>query len=161
MIVRRLQDLIGTGRDIVGLGFNSRRLLVAGDGQSYSMHDTVIKADAEIRLWYKHHVESVYCVGGEGELENLHTGEVYPIGDGTFYCLDNHDRHVLRAKTQLRMICVFTPALVGPETHDQEGAFPLLTDEGEATLTGTRANDSATPVVHAVDEASPDQPQAV
>lgn len=161
VIVRRLQDIIGTGCDIVAPGFNSRRLLLARDGQGYSLHDTVIKAGAELPLWYKHHVESVYCVGGEGELENLHTGEVHPISDGTFYCLDNHDRHMLRAKTQLRMICVFTPALVGPETHDQEGAFPLLVDEGQVTLTGTDTDNRAVPVVRAVDEASVDQPQAV
>lgn len=133
MIVRELRDLIGTALDVVGLCFNSRRLLVARDGQSYSMHDTIIKAGAEIPLWYKHHVESVYCVAGEGELENRETGEVHSIGNGTFYCLNGHERHVLRAKTELRMICVFTPALVGPEIHDEDGAFPLLTDEPDVT----------------------------
>ena len=80
-------------------------------------------------MWYKNHIESVYCVGGEGEVENVATGEVVPLSDGTLYCLDDHDKHILRATTDLRLICVFTPALIGPELHDEDGAFPLLPAE--------------------------------
>jgi hypothetical protein len=84
-------------------------------------------------LWYRHHVESVYCVAGEGEIENCETGEVHPISDGTLYWLDGHEKHILRAKTELRLVCVFTPALVGREIHDEEGAFPLLTEGADTT----------------------------
>jgi L-ectoine synthase len=135
MIVRQLQELIGTDRDVHAETFVSRRLLLARDGQSFSMHDTIIKAGTETYMWYKNHIEAVYCVGGEGELENAQTREIFPIRDGTFYCLNEHDKHVLRAKTDLRMICVFTPPLVGPETHDQEGVYPLLTDASERAAT--------------------------
>ena len=82
-------------------------------------------------MWYRNHVEAVYCVEGEGEIEDLERGEVHPIAPGTLYALDRNDRHVLRARTQLRMICVFNPPLVGPETHDEDGAYPLLTADGE------------------------------
>lgn len=128
MIVRRLRDLIGTDRDVLTERFNSRRFLLAGDGQSYSFHDTVIRAGLELELWYKNHVESVYCVSGDGEIVDVATGDAHPLNDGTFYCLDDHDKHILRANTDLRLICVFTPALVGPEVHDEDGAFPLLSD---------------------------------
>lgn len=133
MLVRYLQDLIGSDRDIATEKLNSRRLLLARDGQSYSFHDTLIKADSELHIWYRHHTESVYCVGGEGELEDVRTGAVHPVYDGMFYCLDDHEPHILRARTDLRLICVFTPALAGPEIHDPDGAFPLLTDEIEVT----------------------------
>ena len=53
---------------------------------------------------------------------------MHPIGPGTLYALDDHDRHILHADTLLRMICVFNPPLVGPETHDADGAYPLLTE---------------------------------
>ncbi|MGD8918499.1 MAG: ectoine synthase [Nitrosopumilaceae archaeon] len=43
------------------------------------------------------------------------------------YALDKNDKHTLRAFTKMRMICVFNPALVGPETHDENGVYPLLT----------------------------------
>jgi L-ectoine synthase len=42
------------------------------------------------------------------------------------YTLDKHDRHRLKAKTALRIICVFTPALVGTEIHDKDGSYPIL-----------------------------------
>ena len=49
---------------------------------------------------------------------------------GTLYILDRHDRHILRAETDLRMVCVFTPPLTGNEVHDENGVYPLLTPSG-------------------------------
>jgi L-ectoine synthase len=135
MIVRQLEDLEGTDRAVHAPTFVSRRMLLARDGQSFSMHDTLLHAGMETDMWYRNHIEAVYCVGGEGELEDKETGDVFPVKDGTFYCLDKHDKHILRAKTDLRMICVFTPPLVGPETHDADGVYPLLKDEPEEAAT--------------------------
>ena len=39
-----------------------------------------------------------------------------------------HDRHRLEAHTDMRIVCVFTPALVGRETHDEDGSYPILDD---------------------------------
>ena len=58
--------------------------------------------------------------------ENMATGEVHDLAPGTIYVLDKHDRHRLNAITPLRVICVFTPPLVGGETHDEDGSYPLL-----------------------------------
>jgi L-ectoine synthase len=126
MIVRTLQALEGTEREVHGATWTSRRLLLAADGLGYSMHDTVLHAGTETRMWYRRHVEVVYCVAGEGELLDVASGTLHAIGPGTLYALDAHDPHVLRAKTELRMICVFTPALHGPEVHDADGSYPLL-----------------------------------
>jgi L-ectoine synthase len=90
------------------------------------MHDTILHAGTETPMWYKNHVEAVYCVEGEGEVVDLATDAVHPIHPGTLYALNDNDRHVLRARTRLRMICVFNPALHGPETHDTDGAYPLI-----------------------------------
>lgn len=128
MIVRRLEDIVGTDRDVTAPTFASRRFLLAKDGTPFSMHDTVLYAGSETLIWYKNHLEAVYCVGGEGELEDLTNGVTHPIAEGTFYCLNGHERHLLRATTDLRMICVFTPALTGREVHDDEGTYPLLTE---------------------------------
>jgi L-ectoine synthase len=35
----------------------------------------VIFAGTETYLWYKNHLEAVYCVGGKGEIEDLGTGK--------------------------------------------------------------------------------------
>jgi L-ectoine synthase len=44
------------------------------------------------------------------------------------YALDAHDRHVMRVKSDLRLVCVFSPALAGGEVHDESGAFPADTE---------------------------------
>jgi L-ectoine synthase len=78
-------------------------------------------------IWYRNHVEAVYCIEGEGEIE-LSTGEIYPIRPGMLYALDGHEKHYLRANTRLRMVCVFNPPLTGREVHDQDGVYPLVED---------------------------------
>lgn len=126
MIVRHKKDLVGTDRAVKGETWVSHRLLLKEDGVNFSFHDTTLYAGTRTQMWYKNHVEAVYCVGGEGEIIDLDEDVTHPIAEGTMYCLDDADRHILVAKTDLRMICVFDPALVGPETHDEEGAYPLL-----------------------------------
>lgn len=128
MIVHRLEDLIGTDRDVRAATFHSRRLLLAKDGMGFSFHDTVLHAGTTTLIWYKHHLEAVYCVEGEGELEVLPAGPTYAIRPGTMYALDGHEKHHLRAHKDLRMICVFTPPLTGSEVHDEEGTYPVLFD---------------------------------
>jgi L-ectoine synthase len=128
MIVRSLSQISDTERDIKPNNghWNSRRLLLRRDGMGFSLHDTTIYAGTETRMWYRNHLEAVYCVGGEGELEDLETGEIHKIHDGVMYALCGHERHLLRAMSDLRLICVFVPALSGPEVHDAEGSYPLL-----------------------------------
>lgn len=126
MIYRTLDDLIGTENDVRAPTFHSRRLLLKPDGMGFSFHDTILFAGSETYIWYANHLEAVYCVEGEGELETIGDGKIYPIHPGVFYALDKHDKHYLRAKSQLRMMCVFNPPLTGKEVHDAEGVYPLI-----------------------------------
>lgn len=128
MIVRTLHDTEGSESHVFAPTWNSRRLLLARDGMGFSLHDTIIDAGTETPMWYRNHLEAVYCIDGEGTLEDCATGEVHRIEAGTMYALDQHDRHVLRATTRMRMVCVFNPPCTGRETHDDDGAYPLLTD---------------------------------
>jgi len=125
MIVRTLQEVVGTDDDVSAPGWNSRRLLLAKHGMGFSMHDTLIEAGAELDLWYKNHLEAVYCIEGEGELESRVTGQKWPIAPGTIYALNENDKHTLRATTQLRMVCTFNPPVTGREVHDADGAYAL------------------------------------
>jgi L-ectoine synthase len=129
VIVRRLAEL-GPAREVKAETWTSRRLLLADDRMGFSLHDTIIHAGTETRMCYRNHLEAVYCVAGRGSIEALATGEVFEIADGTVYALDQHDEHVLRAETELRLVCVFRPALVGREVHDASGAYPLLAEDG-------------------------------
>ena len=133
MIVRTLDEIAHTDRDVHADTWRSRRLLLARDGQSFSMHDTILYAGTETIMWYAHHVEAVYCVEGEGELVNDDTGETHKLADGTLYLLDGHEHHRVRARTNLRMVCVFTPPVTGREVHDETGAYPLISTTDAAS----------------------------
>lgn len=141
MIVRKLNEIEGTDRDVAAPNWKSRRLLLRSEGMGFSLHDTVLHAGTETHMWYRNHVEAVYCIGGEGELEDLETGERHPIAPGTMYALDTHERHILRAHTALRMVCVFNPPLSGKEVHDADGVYPLIEDD-EPTTAATAAGGS-------------------
>jgi L-ectoine synthase len=123
MIVTTLNDLLGTERDIHGPAWASRRFLLAEDGVGFTMTETTTKAGSEQVLWYKHHIEANYVIEGEGEVENIATGEVFPLSPGTMYVLDNNEKHRLKSFTSLRLVCIFSPALTGGETHDEDGSY--------------------------------------
>ena len=129
MIVRELQDILGTERVVEAETWVSRRLLLADEGMGFSMHDTLILANTETRMCYRNHLEAVYCIEGNGEIEVVDTGKKHEVQPGTIYALDQHDEHILRAQTQLRMVCVFNPPVTGKEVHDETGAYPAATAE--------------------------------
>lgn len=125
MIVRTLATAENSGRRVVSQGWESTRLLLKNDGMGFSFHITTIYAGAKLDMHYQNHLESVYCISGEGEIEDLADGHVYPIQPGTMYALDKHDKHILRAVTEMKMACVFNPPLHGKEVHNAQGAYEL------------------------------------
>lgn len=115
------------GRKIVSPDGNwdSTRLLLKDDNMGFSFHVTTIYKGADFGMHYQNHLESVYCMSGRGEIENLEDGKVHPIEPGTVYILDKHDKHILRAFEEMKMACVFNPPLNGKEVHNKEGAYEL------------------------------------
>ena len=131
MIIMKLNEIRGTEREVFAENGNwvSRRLLLKSDGMGFSFHETIIFANTETHIWYKNHLEAVYCVEGEGEVELFETGEVIPIEPGILYALDKHDRHLLRAHdSDMRLLCVFNPSLVGGEVHQADGSYEVIQD---------------------------------
>jgi L-ectoine synthase len=129
MIVRTLGEIVGSPQEVVTPNWTSRRLLLKRDGMGFSMHETIIEAGTQTHIWYKHHLEAVLCIEGEGEVEVLPEGRIHFISPGTVYALDQNDRHFLRARTRMRVVCVFNPPLTGREVHDEEGVYPLVEEE--------------------------------
>jgi L-ectoine synthase len=125
MIVRELQKASQSDRRVVADNWESTRLLLKADGMGFSFHVTTIYAGTATKMWYQNHLEAVYCISGNGQVESLEDGTVHPITPGTLYALDKHDRHVLRASSELKLACVFNPPLNGKEVHDDSGAYPL------------------------------------
>lgn len=128
MIVKHLADIKGSDSDIDTPTWRSYRLLLKKDGVGFSMHHTIIKAGTETYIWYKNHVEAVYCIQGKGEIEVIDSGNIYAIQKGTLYALDGHERHKLRAESDMHMVCVFNPPVTGREVHQEDGSYPLLKD---------------------------------
>jgi len=128
LIVRKLSEIINTERDVKAENGNwiSRRFLLKKCGMGFSFHETKIFAGTETLIWYKNHLEAVYCVGGSGEIELIDTGEKFQIEDGTMYALNENEKHYLRAFEDMRMICVFNPPLTGKEVHDENGVYPII-----------------------------------
>lgn len=126
MIVRSIDDVINTDRDISWGAGKSRRLLLEKDGVGYSLTETIIEAGTESILEYTGHLETCYCTEGEGWVKNLATGERHEIYPGVMYCLNKNDKHVLAGTTRMKLVCVFYPALIGPESHQ-------LKDDGSSS----------------------------
>ena len=130
MIVRTLAEAEKSSRRVVDPkgNWDSVRLLLKDDNMGFSFHITTIYAGADFQMHYQNHFESVYCLSGEGEVETLDDGNKYPIKPGTVYLLDKHDKHVLRAFSEMKMACVFNPPVTGHEVHNAEGAYELQAD---------------------------------
>jgi L-ectoine synthase len=130
MIVRNLKEAEESNRFIKDPkgNWDSTRLLLKDDNMGFSFHITTIYKGADFEMHYQNHLESVFCMSGEGEVETLADGKVYPIKPGTIYILDKNDKHVLRAFSEMKMACVFNPPLNGKEVHNAEGAYELVAE---------------------------------
>ena len=129
MIVRTVEDLKthGSYRKKPGV-WSSARYLLRRDGMGFTLTETTVAAGSSQTMQYKNHVEANLIIEGEGDVTDLATGRVHRLKPGTMYALDRHDRHRIDAITDMRLVCVFSPALAGPETHDEDGSYPMLED---------------------------------
>ena len=130
MIVRDIKkDVIGTSKEVFAKDgqWLSRRMLLKDDRMGFSFHETIIKANTKTHIHYKNHLEAVYCVAGNGKIEDIKNGKIYDIYDGIMYALNHHDEHYLYGgSVDMRLICVFNPPLTGLENHDKDGVYHLI-----------------------------------
>ena len=116
MIVKNLDDMKKSNRNVFwGSGY-SRRFLVSSDNMGFSFSDTLIDKGSDYVLKYETHKEACYIIEGQGE---LHYGnETILLVPGVLYAFDRPIEHRIVAKTKIRMICVFNPPLIGNEVHN-------------------------------------------
>lgn len=125
MKIINTQNLIGTERDVRGVGFNSLRILLASDNMGFSLHETRIDKGGPYHWHYKEHLEACYCISGCGLIHNLTTDEIFNIFPGVTYVLNDHDNHTFTASEPTVLISVFNPPVSGQEIHGEDGSYSL------------------------------------
>lgn len=130
MIVRDIDDLKTNGsyREKEG-AWSSARYLLHDDQLGFTLTQTTIAAGTRQTYEYKNHKEANLIIDGHGSVTDETNNAVYKLKPGSMYMLDKHERHTIEATTDMRLVCVFTPALTGPETHDADGSYPLLAED--------------------------------
>jgi L-ectoine synthase len=122
MLVRRIEDVIGTQRDVDWVNGTSRRLVVAADGRGYTVTDTYVRPGTTTPLRFDNHLESCYCIEGSGRVETA-SGS-WEIRPGTLYSAERGEEHRLSSNEGMRLICVFNPPLRGDERHSADPDRP-------------------------------------
>lgn len=127
MIIRHHDELEPQGRLKKKPGvWSSARYLLRDDNVGFTLTQTTVAAGQSQTMQYKNHIEANLIIEGEASVTDLATGECHSLKAGSMYTLDKHDRHQLEAITDIRIVCVFTPALTGGETHDEDGSYPVI-----------------------------------
>ena len=134
MIVRSVDDIDGTDRDIQTPNWRSKRIVLAREKVGFSVHETTLYPGTVNDFWYANHVEAVFVFEGEGELTDKETGETYQLRPGSLYLLDGHEHHQLRPRTLMRTVCVFNPPVTGREVHDEDGVYPLVVEDDDESV---------------------------
>lgn len=122
MLVRTIDSVLGTSRDVDWGNGTSRRLLVAADERPYTITDTYVRPGTTTLLRYDNHLESCYCVEGSGYVETVDGRSELAVG--TLYAPDKGEQHTLGTTEGMRLICVFSPALTGEENHEHVPGQP-------------------------------------
>ena len=125
MIVRNIKDIQGTERDVTYNAGRSFRLILQDDNMGFSFSKTLVHKGEKKIYHYTHHLESCFCIAGQGILTDLATGETHTIEADTIYILDKHDRHQFEALTDVVLLSVFNPPLKGGEVHNKDGSYTL------------------------------------
>ena len=128
MIVRTLDEITDTDADIKTENWRSKRIVLAKENVGFSVHETTLYAGTVNRFWYANHIEAVFVVAGEGEITELDNGKTHQLAPGSLYLLNDHDKHEVRPRTEMRVVCVFNPPVTGREVHDENGVYPLVTE---------------------------------
>jgi len=128
MIVRKLQSIRRSERNVKSDGWESARLLLKDDGMGFSFHVTTMYAGKELHMHYQNHLEAVLVLKGTGTIEDLGTGTTHQLAPGVMYALNAHDKHIVRPETDILTVCVFNPPVTGQEVHDENGAYPAEAD---------------------------------
>lgn len=127
MFVRTATDARATGRErVIGQGAaTATHYLTKSDGLGFSL-STMFKPGGldELQLWYRHRWSANFIVSGSGELEELSSGQRWPLEPGTVYVVGPNDHHKVHGAEDMLIVSVFNPPMVDDEAPDAGGSYP-------------------------------------
>ena len=77
MIIRNLDQIRKSDRNVRSNGWASARMLLKDDGMGFSFHVTTMFAGSELKMHYQNHLEAVFVLKGTGTIEDLDSGEIH------------------------------------------------------------------------------------
>ena len=123
VIVRSIDDIVGTERDVFWGNGRSRRLLVKDDGLGFALCVTLGNPNTDSALQYRNHFESCYYISGSGEY--VWESGSHPIDTdksfSTVFIMDQNDAHRMVVRDESVCLSIFTPPIEGHEKHDLSG----------------------------------------
>jgi L-ectoine synthase len=143
MLVRTMEQIEVEGR-VISISHGKAtavRLLTKADGLNFSVSEARGSKAGVSTLWYKNHWEANYVRSGSATLEDCNSGQRWPLAPGVLYCVGPLDKHriIREVDSDMRLISVFSPPIIGQETHDEDGAYPPSGDlpprQGRMTVT--------------------------
>ena len=126
----RLDDIVDTERDVDWTTGRSRRFLNKIDGFNLTITNTTADAYTKSNLEYKNHFETVIWYHGkgnyqwdEGKMKQEFDLQYQNDDDANLnlvaMVMNKHDAHVVNIEDKKSFcVCVFSPALIGRETHN-------------------------------------------
>ena len=107
MIFRALTEIRQSDLNVdYGNGF-SRRFLSEQDDMGFTLTDTLIRAGTITTMQNDRHLKACNCIEGRGIVET--ETETYELRPNVINALNQHEKHVLSAGAELRLIYVFNP----------------------------------------------------
>lgn len=125
MFVKRADEMRrAEGEMVVADGrVRIQRMLTKADGIGFGLSDVRLAAGAELTHWYKHHRQANHILSGSGDVTDMTTGETWELGPSTSYNVGPEDRHHLRVRTDMHLLSIVCPPLVGDEQYDKDGGL--------------------------------------
>src|SRR3546814_14899805 len=99
MIVRHLNEIRKSDRNVRSDGWASARMLLKDDGMGFSFHVTTMFAGTELKMHYQNHLEAVFVLKGTGTIEDQGPGEIHRLEPGMMYATNALHRPTVRTGT--------------------------------------------------------------
>ncbi|XP_077997351.1 L-ectoine synthase-like [Glandiceps talaboti] len=116
MTVRAMSETIGTDLDyVLPMEGYSRRMLVKDDGFPVSINALLLPTGEDRKFAHFHHTEGAYLISGAVEISWDEDKQFARGTDDTLLLFNDYGKCREKVVEKARMICVWSPPLLGPE----------------------------------------------